>query len=115
MKIKVFQFEISFNKNDAGIGLPLLFLFLAWWEISNKLALIAVAVLYYLIFAAINYMSKIKAHFLRKKFERCPGCKSRHIVLQGYQNLSVTDEQIPFYYCTVCKKSSLMTLGGLRC
>ena len=56
-------------------------------------------------------MSLVKGYIAKLKM-RCPHCKNRKIILQGYQEYK-SDEHYPYYFCDNCKTTSILTEGGL--
>ena len=59
----------------------------------------------------MDAMEIIRARITKAKM-RCPKCKNRKIILQGYQSYK-SDEQYPYYFCDNCKTTSILTDGGL--
>lgn len=85
MKIKFWQFEYDFDKDDAKIVVPLVLLLVAISVTSlDPLWILAPITVYYLLYffgaAAIRFVSAQ----IEKKKMRCPKCKNRKIILQGY-------------------------------
>ncbi len=115
MKIKFLQFEGDFDKDDAKIVIPTALLILSLTFTSfNKEASILIGVFYYILyFFAGGWLAATKDMLIKIKF-RCPKCKSRKILLQGYQGWH-SDEQHAYYICTSCRTTSILTEGGLTC
>ncbi len=114
MKIKFWQFEYEFDRDDAKIVIPILLLLIAIISIGgvNPLWLLAATAVYYLLyFFSESTIAAIRAYLARWN-TRCPHCKSRKIILQGYQGYK-SDEQYPFYFCDECETTSILTGGGL--
>jgi hypothetical protein len=90
MKIKLWQLEYDFDKDDAKIVVPLILLLLGLtFTQLRKDALWGGTVVYYLLylflppcFAGIKKLFAWMHHWL---FFRCPHCNSHEIVLQGFQ------------------------------
>ena len=112
MKIKLWQFEYDFDKDDARIVVPLILLLLglAFTKLS-KTVLLAGGVAYYVLYFFLrpclgilgNLLSRLRAWWLF----RCPWCKSREIILQGYQGYH-SDEQYAFHLCNRCRQTSVL-------
>jgi ribosomal protein S27E len=113
MKIKLWQFEYDFDRDDAKIIVPIILLVIAVWTTNlNPILLIGLVVAYYLLyFFMSDAIAGIKGHMARLKM-RCPKCKNRKIILQGYQGYK-SDEEYPYYYCDDCGTTSILTNGGL--
>lgn len=113
MKIKFWQFEYDFDKDDAKIVVPLILLLVAIsFTGLNREMLLVLSVIYYLLYFFLKKMLEtLQVHFV-KLMLRCPKCKSRKVLLQGYQTYK-SDECHAYYYCTTCEVSSIMTEGGL--
>jgi hypothetical protein len=112
VKIKLWQFEYDFDKNDAKIVVPLILLVLGLaFTTLNKTALWVGGVAYYLLYFFIReglaglwgMLSRLRSWWLF----RCPSCKSREIIMQGYQGYH-SDELYAFYLCNRCRDTSVM-------
>jgi DNA-directed RNA polymerase subunit M/transcription elongation factor TFIIS len=111
MKIKVWQLEYDFDKEDAKIVVPLILLvFGLSLTPLRKDWLIGGAAAYYLlyfflspIFVAVKQLQVRARHWFRF---RCPYCKSREIILQGMQEFH---GDIPYdhYFCNRCRETSV--------
>lgn len=112
MKIKVWQLEYEFDKDDAKIVVPLVLLLIAITvtEIKKDLLLSLAVTYYFFYFFLSGILSFICSLF--KRGYKCPKCKSRKIILQGSQPYR-GDEWHAFYYCTDCETTSILTEGGL--
>ena len=113
MKIKFWTFEYDFDRDDAKIVVPIALLGIAISVTNvNPIWLLAIIVTYYLLY----FFSGDAAEFIRAYVERqkmrCPHCKNRKIILQGYQGYK-SDEQYPYYFCDSCETTSVLTDGGL--
>ena len=115
MKVKFFQFEGDFDKDDAKIVIPIVLLILSLtFTKFNKEASILIGASYYIIyFFSAYWLTTLKGLLIKARL-RCPKCKSRKIILQGYQGYH-SDEQHAHYLCTSCKTTSILTEGGLTC
>src|SRR5277367_4699717 len=116
MKIKFWQLEYDFDKDDARIVVPLILLLLGLAITQlNKKALWGGAVAYYLLYFFMGSLFRaLKELFLRSRtwlhawrFFRCPYCKSRDVILQGYQGYH-SDEQYAFHLCNTCRETSVL-------
>ena len=113
MKIKLWQFEYDFDRDDAKIIVPIILLLMAISVTNlNPLWLLGLATVYYLLyFFLMDMVEGVKAYVAKTKM-RCPKCKNRKIFLQGYQGYK-SDEQHAYYFCDSCKTTSILTDGGL--
>jgi hypothetical protein len=112
MKIKLWQFEYDFDKDDAKIVVPLILLVLGLTLTTlNKTALWIGGGAYYLLYfflvpclAALGRtLSRLRSWWLF----RCPWCKSREVIMQGYQGYH-SDEQYAFHLCNKCRNTSVL-------
>ncbi|MDE3062937.1 MAG: hypothetical protein KGJ51_07740, partial [Acidobacteriota bacterium] len=100
-----------FDKDDAKIIVPLILVVLGLWLTPiNKLALLGGAGAYYLLYfflrqslVALGRFFATVRHWL---FFRCPHCKSRELILQGYQGYH-SDELYGYHLCNRCKETSV--------
>ena len=116
MKIKLWQWEYDFDKEDAKIVVPfaLLVLGLVFTQL-NKAVLWGGAVVYYLLYFFLKLFLKqcllaLKELSARLHFWvsfKCPYCKSREVILQGYQGFR-SDEQYAYHFCNRCRKASVL-------
>jgi hypothetical protein len=105
MKIKLWRWELDFDKEDAKIVIPLVLLLLGLvFTRLNKEALWGGAVAYYLLYF---FLRELVARVRLWLFFRCPYCKSREVLLQGYQGYH-SDEQYAYHLCNRCRKTSVM-------
>jgi disulfide bond formation protein DsbB len=112
MKIKLWQWEYDFDRNDAEIVVPLVLLLLGLaFTPLNKAWLWSGGVAYYLLYFFLRPCILGVKHFLEKIYHwwifRCPYCKSREVVLQGYQGYH-SDEQYAFHRCNRCRETSVL-------
>lgn len=124
MKIKLGTWgEFEFDKADAEIAVPLFLLplGLAFTPI-NKMWLWIGGAAYYLLY----FFLKPFALGLGRAFGgaygrvhhwwtfRCPYCKGREMILQGYQGYN-SDEQYAFHLCNQCKSTSVLVNASACC
>jgi hypothetical protein len=112
MKIKLWQWEYEFDKEDAKIVVPLVLLVLGMvFTQLNKEALWGGVVAYYLLYFFLKQcLLRIEKLFARLRgwlFFRCPYCKSPEVILQGYQGYH-SDELYAYHLCNRCHKTSVM-------
>jgi len=117
MKIKFWQFECDFNKDDSKIAIPVVLLALSLnFTKFNAENLIVIAVVYYFFYflleKIVNFFKDLWNFLISKRKHKCPKCKSNKIILQGYSTYK-SDEHHAFYLCTKCEATSLLTEGGL--
>ena len=113
MKIKFWQFEYDFDRDDAKIVVPIILLLVAaWFTNLNPILLVGLAAAYYLLYFFMADAILAIGGRITKMRLRCPACKNRKIILQGYQSYK-SDEMYPYYYCDSCKTTSILTDGGL--
>ena len=113
MMIKCWQFEYEFDRDDAKVIVPIILLLLAI-SVSNlnPIWLLGSAAVYYLLYFFLrDAVAGIKGYLAEPKI-RCPKCKNRRIILQGYQPYK-SDEHYAYYFCDSCKTTSILTDGGL--
>jgi hypothetical protein len=116
MKIKLWQFEYDFDKDDAKIVIPVLLLTLGLaFTPINKSALWSGAVAYYLLyfflkpfFVGLKNLFAPVQHWL---FFRCPHCKSRDVFEQGYQEYH-GDVPYAWHLCNHCGETSILLNNG---
>ena len=113
MKIKFWSFEYEFDNDDAKIVVPIILLLVAVVKtFIDPAILVAIAVIYYLAyFFWENLVGRVFGLIAKARF-RCPECKNRKIILQGYQGYH-SDEHYPYYLCTHCGTTSILTDGRL--
>jgi hypothetical protein len=113
MKLKLWQFEYDFDRDDAKIVVPIILLLVAVIATSlNPILLVGLTTIYYLLyFFLLDAVRAIRDLFAKWNM-RCPKCKNRKIFLQGYQSYE-SDELYPHYFCDSCKTTSILTDGGL--
>jgi hypothetical protein len=112
MKLKLWQFEWDFDKDDAKIAVPLLLLGLGLaFTPLNKTSLLAGAVVYYFLYFFFGRVLITVEHITGKAkawlFHKCPWCKSRDVILQGYQGYK-SDEQYAYHTCNECGETSIL-------
>lgn len=113
MKFKLWEFELTFDKDDAKIAVPLvLFGAALWMSTLDSLWILGGAAIYYVaFFFGADVVKAVQRHLAKWKM-RCPNCRNRKIILQGYQGYK-SDEQYPYYFCDECKTTAILTDGGL--
>lgn len=117
MKIKLWQLEYDFDKEDAKVAVPLILLMLglAFTQL-NKLALLCAAAAYYLLYFFLEKCLRALGELLSRLrawlFFKCPWCKSREVFLQGYQGYH-SDEQYAIHLCNDCRKTSVLVNNRL--
>jgi hypothetical protein len=112
MKIKLWQWEYDFTREDAEIVVPLVLLLLGLaFTPLNKAALWIGGVAYYLLYFFLKrFVVGLKGLFGRLHhwlIFRCPYCKSRQVILQGYDGYH-SDEVYAFHLCNECRKTSVL-------
>lgn len=112
MKIKLWQFEFDFDQKDAKIVLPVVLLALALvFTNLDKEMLCGGAVAYYLLYffvsPTLSATAELCTRFLSWRRFRCPACKSRELILQGYQGYH-SDEHYAYYLCNRCRETAVM-------
>lgn len=113
MKIKLWQWEYDFDKEDAKIVVPLILLLLglAFTQLNKTALWIGVTsyyALYFFLEPSFMGLKRMLAWFRVWLFFRCPYCKSREVILQGYQEYRGSDEQYPYHICNECKATSVL-------
>jgi hypothetical protein len=116
VKIKLWAWEYNFDKEDAKIVVPivLLLLGLAFTQLKKDWLLLG-AVTYYLLYFFLPPFLRGLQQFFGRQFGqlrswivfRCPYCKSRELILQGYQEFH-SDEFYAYRICNRCKKTSVL-------
>lgn len=112
MKIKLWQFEYDFDKEDAKIVVPVLLLVLGLvFTPINKSALWLGTVAYYLLYFFLRPLVTGAGALFQRLHHwlvfRCPYCKSREVFLQGYQGYH-SDEQYAWYLCNHCGETLIL-------
>ena len=113
MKIKAWQFEYEFDRDDAKIVIPIVLLLTAISATAvNPMWWLATLTIYCLLYFFAGTAIDAARTFLAKRNMRCPSCKNRKIFLQGYQGYK-SDEQYPYYFFDSCETTAILTDGGL--
>lgn len=117
MRFKFWQFEYDFDRGDAKIVVPLiLLLFGLVFTPLNRRALWFGAAVYYLLYFFLRQsslkLSEALASLRHWLFFKCPYCRSREVILQGYQGYH-SDEQYAFHLCNECRKTSVLVNNRL--
>jgi hypothetical protein len=113
MKLKLWDFEYEFDRDDAKIVVPLILsgLALAFAKL-DPIWVIAADVFYYsAYFFGGSAAGAVKAAIEKQKM-RCPKCGNRKIYLQGYEGYN-SDAHHAYYFCDNCRGTSILTDGGL--
>jgi hypothetical protein len=113
MKLKFWRLEYEFDREDAKIVMPTILLLLGvFFSRIDATLLLALTAVYYLIyFFSTDAITAIRDYAAKLKM-RCPHCKNRKIILQGYDGYK-SDECYAYYFCDACKTTSILTDGGL--
>ena len=112
MKLKFWQFEWDFDKDDAKIAIPVLLLALGLaFTPLDKTWLLLGAVVYYLLYFFLGHVFSAVRQLVERVrtwlFHRCPWCRSRDVILQGYQGYK-SDEQYAYHTCNECGETSIL-------
>lgn len=112
MKIKLWQFEYDFDKDDAKIVIPVLLLSLGLaFTPLNKSVLWSGAVAYYALYfflkPSVVALKEARGRFLF----RCPHCKSHDVFEQGYQEYH-GDIPYMWHLCNCCGETSILLNDG---
>jgi hypothetical protein len=112
MKIKLWQWEFEFDKEDAMLVFPLILLLLGLFCTQfKKEAIWGGAVAYYLLYfflkPAILALKELVTRVYHRVLFRCPYCKSREVILQGHQGYH-SDEQYAYHLCNRCRETSIL-------
>jgi hypothetical protein len=113
MKLKLWQFEYDFDRDDAKIVVPIILLALAicFTQLDSALLICAGVIYYAIYFFGAQACAATKERIQQYKM-RCPNCRDRKIILQGYEGYK-SDEHYPYYLCDNCGTTSILTDGGL--
>ncbi len=117
MKFKLWQWEYEFDKEDAEIVVPLVLLILGLTLTPlNRTALWFGGVAYYLLYFFVKRcvvgLKKVFVDLHHWMTFRCPYCKSREMILQGYQGYH-SDEFYAFHLCNQCRETSVLVNNRL--
>lgn len=112
MKFKLWQMGYEFDKADAELVFPLILLIFGLTLTPlNKTWLWAGVVAYYLLYFFLKPFVQGLVGFFGKVHHwttfRCPYCKSREVILQGYQGYH-SDSQHSYYLCKQCGETSVL-------
>lgn len=112
MKLKLGHWEFDFDAEDAKVVFPLILLLLALTLTQlRKDWLLAGAVGYYLLYFFLPPCVRAVGELFAKLHHwwtfKCPNCKSREVILQGYQGYN-SDEQYAHYLCNRCRKTTVL-------
>jgi hypothetical protein len=111
MKFKIGHWgEFDFNKDDAKIAVPLILLVLGLpLTRVRRDWLLGGAVIYCLCVNAVGSIYTWTRHWL---LFGSPHCKSREVVLQGYQGFN-SDEHYGYHFCNRCRETSILVNNRL--
>jgi hypothetical protein len=117
MKIKLWKWEYDFDKEDAKIVVPLILLLLGLTLTQlRKDALLGGVAAYYLLYfflpPSARALKQLSARLWHWLVFKCPYCKSREIILQGYQGYN-SDEQYAYHICNRCRETSVLVNNRL--
>ena len=112
MKIKVWAWEYDFDRGDAEIVIPLALLLVGLTLTPlNRVWLWTGGVAYYLLYFFLKPIVRGVERTFRAIGHwwafRCPYCKSREVILQGYQGYH-SDEFYAFHLCNQCRETSVL-------
>lgn len=112
MKLKFWQGEFEFDRDDAVIVVPIILLLLSFATPLPRVWLLVGFGTYY----AVLFFAEKLAQPFKKWFEmrgyRCPYCKSWHTVVLGLNNY-LGDCPYYFYKCNDCGQESIEMHGSL--
>jgi len=110
MKLKFWQSEFEFDRDDAVIVIPIILLLLSFaTPLPNVWLLVWFTAYYAVLFFGGRLAEAAKKWFKWLHtlwFYRCPYCKSREIFLQGYQGYH-SDEHYGYWLCNNCGETSV--------
>jgi len=108
MKLKFWQFEYDFDKDDARIVIPLILLVLGFaFTRLGKEILLGVAAAYYALYFFSETFSVIASKLLTKASFRCPYCKSREMLFEDVLFLKGGIAGYDSYLCNSCGRNSI--------
>jgi hypothetical protein len=112
MRIKLWQLEYDFGKEDAEIVVPVILLVLGLGFVQFKKEWLwagtaAYYLLYFFLRPSLSTLHGLLERALRWWRFRCPYCKRREVVLQGYQEYH-SDEHYAYYFCNNCSATSVL-------
>jgi hypothetical protein len=104
--------EYDFDRADAEIAVPLALLVLGITLTPlNRAWLWTGGVAYYFLYFFLRPVAQGVTHVVERiqhwSAFRCPYCRSREIILQGYQGYH-SDEFYAFHLCNQCKETSVL-------
>jgi DNA-directed RNA polymerase subunit RPC12/RpoP len=111
MKLKFWQWELEFDKDDAKIVIPLILLLLGVTitPLPKHWLLAGFAAYYAIFFFLHKLIEPLKAWLKRlhnKRVYRCPHCMSRYTVMLGMQEY-LGDIPYDWYRCNDCGEDSV--------
>jgi DNA-directed RNA polymerase subunit RPC12/RpoP len=107
MKLKFWQFEYDFDKEDAKIVIPIILLALGLGVTNfNKELLLSLAAAYYILHFYLAICIKTTSSVLSKVFFRCPYCKGHEMLFNTVVWISDIGGY-DSYICNLCGKKSI--------
>jgi hypothetical protein len=108
MKLKFWQFEYDFDKDDAKIVIPIVLLVLGLGVTHfNKEVLLVIAAAYYILYFYLAICIEKTSLFLAKASFRCPYCKGRELLFDTVLWLHNGIAGYDAYNCNLCGKTSI--------
>jgi DNA-directed RNA polymerase subunit RPC12/RpoP len=112
MKLKFWQGEFEFDKDDAQIVIPIILLLLSFATPLPKVwMLVGFAVYYSILFFGGKLVELVKRWFVKRSY-RCPYCKSLYTIVLGMREY-LGDCPYYFYKCNNCGQESIDVDGTL--
>jgi len=112
MKLKFWQGEFEFDRDDAVIVIPVILLLLSFATPLPKVwLLVGFAVYYGILFFAGKLVQPIKKWFEMRGY-RCPQCRSPHMIVLGLNDY-LGDAPYYFYKCNDCGEEAIEVQGKL--
>ena len=107
MKLKFWQFEYDFDKEDAKIVIPIILLALCLGVTHfNKELLLSLTAAYYILYFYLATCIEKTSSVLARAFFRCPYCKGHEMLF--YTVVWISDiGGYDSYICNLCGKKSI--------
>jgi hypothetical protein len=113
MKLKFWQGEFEFDRDDAVIVIPIILLLLSFATPLPKIwLLVGFASYFAVLFFGRKLVEPIKKWFTLRYFYCCPYCKSRYTIVLGLTEF-LGDCPYYFYRCNDCGQESIEVNGTL--
>ena len=112
MKLKFWQGEFEFDRDDAVIVIPIILLLLSFGTPLPKVWLLIGFAAYY---AVLFFGGKLVQPFKKMYYKwvyRCPYCESHHTIMLGWMNY-LGDIPYHWYKCNDCGEDSVELDGKL--